>query len=201
MKVNLGGIIPLSANEWKDHISIVIFFNGCPFSCPYCHNKQMLSAINYVDVQEVKNAIKNSLPFINSVCFSGGEPTEQSESLEELLRYSKSWGLETMIETNGYYPAILQDLCNKNLVDMLFVDIKTTEEDYPKITGMPDSYERLIETLRVGIPHTKRTTVFKNIKIPRCSLVYQQGLVRLSPDKTMEEYSLEEFERLLHKTN
>jgi anaerobic ribonucleoside-triphosphate reductase activating protein len=200
MKINLGGIIPLSANEWQDHVSIVIFFNGCPFKCNYCHNHQMISAQNYVDIQEVKNAIKNSIPFINSVVFSGGEPTEQPDPLENLLSYSKSLGLNTMIETNGYHPEVLKDLCEKNLVDMLFVDIKTTAEDYDKFTGAPNSYEKMIETLRIAVPHTKRTTVFKNIKIPRCSLIYQKGLVRLSPDKTVEEYTEEEFERLIHKS-
>ncbi len=199
MKINLGGVIPLSANEWKDHVSIVIFFNGCSFRCPYCHNHQMISAQNWVDIKEVKDAIVNSLPFINSVVFSGGEPTGQPEALEELLAFSKSYGLKTMVETNGFHPSVLKQLCAYNLVDMLFVDIKTTAEDYDKFTGAPNSYENMIETLRVGIPHTKRTTVFKNIKIPRCSLVYQKGLVRLSPDKTMEEYSEEEFERLIHK--
>jgi len=159
----------------------------------------MINAINYVDIKEVKDAIINSLPFINSVCFSGGEPTMQPEVLEELLAFSKSYGLETMIETNGSHPEVLKQLCAYNFVDMLFVDIKTTAEDYDNFTKAPHSYENMIETLRVGIPHTKRTTVFKNIKIPRCSLIYQKGLVILSPDKTMEEFTEEEFERLIHK--
>jgi len=199
MKINLGGIIPLSANEWKDHVSVVVFFNGCPFRCSYCHNHQMIDAINFVDIRVVKDAIVNSLPFINSVCFSGGEPTAQPEALEELLAFSKSYGLKTMIETNGYFPSILKRLCDYKLVDMLYVDIKTTAEDYDNFTKAPNSYENMIETLRITVPHTKRTTVFKNIKIPRCSLIYQKGLVRLSPDKTMEEYSEEEFENLIHK--
>jgi len=196
MKINLGGIIPLSANEWKDHVSFVVFFNGCPFNCSYCHNYQMISAINYVNVDIVKDSIKNSIPFINSVVFSGGEPTAQPEPLKELLKYAKFLNLKTMVETNGYYPEVLNDLCKKGLIDQLFIDIKTTEEDYAKLTGKSDSYEKLIETLRISIPHTKRTTVFKNIKIPRCANVIQQGLVRLSPDKTLIEYSLEEISKM-----
>jgi len=196
MNVNLGGIIPLSANEWKNHVSTVVFFNGCQFKCSYCHNHKMLTDINYVDIKTIKNSIKNSMPFINSVVFSGGEPTEQPTPLEEILRFAKSLGLETAIETNGYNPQILDDLCKKKLVDKLFIDIKTTEEDYAKLTGKGDAYQRLIETLRISIPHIKRTTVFKNIKIPRCANVIQQGLVRLSPDKTLIEYSLEEISKM-----
>jgi len=199
MKINLGGIIPLSANEWRDHVSVVVFFNGCQFRCTYCHNHEMIDAVNLVDIDIVKDEIRKSLPFVNSICFSGGEPTIQSDQLRDLLLFARSLGLSTMVETNGYRPDVLKCLYEENLIDMLFVDIKTTAEDYDKFTGAPNSYENMIETLRVGIPHTKRTTVFKNIKIPRCSLIYQKGLVKLSPDKTMEEYSEEEFERLIHQ--
>lgn len=197
MKINLGGIIPLSTNEWKDHISTVIFFNGCPFNCSYCHNHQMISDVNYVEIDYVKDKIRNSLPFIDSVVFTGGEPTSQPESLEEILKFSKSLNLETAIETNGYYPNILIDLYEKGLVNHLFIDIKTTEEEYLKITGKKDAYNNLKRTLRVSIPHTTRTTVWKNIKIPKCSQILQRGLLRLSPDKELEEYTLEEFEKII----
>jgi anaerobic ribonucleoside-triphosphate reductase activating protein len=199
MKVNLGGVIPLSVNEWKDHVSLVVFFNGCPFRCSYCHNYKMIDAINIVDVDIIKTEILNSTPFINSVVFTGGEPTMQPEPIEELLKFSKSLGLSTMVETNGYYPSVLKHLFELNLIDMIFVDIKTTHADYDNLTKAPNSYENVIETLRVGIPHTKRTTIFKNIKIPRCSLVYQKGLVKLSPDKSMKEYTEKEFERFINK--
>lgn len=198
MQINLGGIIPISTNEWKDHVSTVVFFNGCPFNCSYCHNLQMLTAQNYVDVQQVKDIIRSSIPFINSVCFSGGEPTMQPEALTNLLQFSKSLELNTAIETNGYYPEVLINLWSLNLVDHLFIDIKTTEEEYPKITGRLRAYDKLIETLKLPIPHTTRTTVFKNIKIPKCIQVLQHGLISLSPDKTLEEYTLEEFERLIY---
>jgi len=199
MKVNLGGIIPLSTVEWKDHVSFVVFFNGCQFRCAYCHNHEMINAVNLVDIDIVKDEIRKSLPFVNSICFSGGEPTIQSDQLRDLLLFARSLGLSTMVETNGYRPDVLKCLYEENLIDMLFVDIKTTAEDYDNFTKAKNSYEKMIETLRVGIPHTKRTTVFKNIKIPRCSLIYQKGLVKLSPDKTLEEYTEEEFERLIHK--
>lgn len=199
MKVNLGGIIPLSTNEWPDHISIVIFFNGCPFKCSYCHNSQMISAKNYVEIDYVKDEIRKAIPFIDSVVFSGGECTMQSEALTNLLQFSKSLDLSTAIETNGYFPEVLMNLWSLNLVDHLFIDIKTTEEEYPKITGKKDAYDNLLKTLKVPIPHTTRTTIFKNIEIPKCSTFLQRGLLRLSPDKEMEEYTLEEFERLIHK--
>jgi len=181
MKINLGGIIPLSTNEWKDHLSIVIFFNGCNFSCSYCHNQQMISAVNYIEIDYVKDEIRNSLSFIDSVVFTGGEPTLQSDPLEELLKFSKSLNLKTAIETNGYNFAILNNLYNKNLVDHLFIDIKTTEDNYEKITGKKDAYNNLKETIKVPIPHTLRTTVWKNIKSPKCSIFLSYLNVFSSP--------------------
>lgn len=200
MKINLGGIIPLSTNEWKDHISTVIFFNECPFSCSYCHNHWMISAKNYVDISEVKSGIQNSLPIINSVVFSGGEPTFQPEQLEELLRYSKSLSLETMVETNGYHPDVLKNLVKNNLVDEIYIDVKTTKEEYPKITGKSDSHEKMLESINISSVYiVKRTTVFKNFSKPKCTTTIQRGLKSLSNDKTLDEYTLEEFERLIHK--
>lgn len=199
MKINLGGIIPLSANEWPDHVSFVIFFAGCPLRCKYCHNHQLINLKNFVDVEPIKEEIRNSIPFIDSVVCTGSEPTMQPEPLESILKFVKSLGLKTMVETSGYYPEVLEEFYRKRLIDHLYIDIKTTEEEYPKITGSYCAYERLLKTLKVPIPHTTRTTVFKNIKIPKCSTFLQRGLLRLSPDKTLEEYTLEEFERLLHK--
>ena len=158
MKINLGGIIPLSSNEWKDHISFVVFFNGCPFNCSYCHNHKMLTDINYVTTKTIKNSIKNSLPFINSVVFSGGEPTAQPEPLEDLLRYAKSLNLKTMIETNGYFPEVLKKLANNNLIDEIYIDIKTTKEDYAKLTRKDDAYKKMIESINISVPIVKTTT-------------------------------------------
>jgi pyruvate formate lyase activating enzyme len=198
MKVNLGGIIALSANEWKDHVSTVIFFAGCPLRCKYCHNQELIYLKNFVEVEPIKEEIRNAIPFIDSVVLTGGEPTMQPEPAEEILRFSKSLGLATMIETSGYYPEVIEEFYIKRLIDHLFIDIKTTEEEYPKITGSVFAYERLQRTLKVPIQHTTRTTIFKNIKLPKCSTFLQRGLLKLSPDKEMEEYTLEEFERLIH---
>lgn len=199
MKLNLGGIIPLSTNEWKEHVSVVVFFNGCSFKCNFCHNYDMINAINYVDTDIVKDKIRESLPFINSVCFSGGEPTMQAEALQELLSFSKYLGLNTMVETNGYYPEVLQKLVNLNLIDEVYIDIKTTKEEYQALTGKADAYERMLKTISISVPMVKRTTVFKNFTIPKCSDILQRGIVNFSPDKTLNEYSLEEFETLLNK--
>ncbi|HQG40331.1 MAG TPA: hypothetical protein PLV76_05540 [Spirochaetales bacterium] len=35
------GFIPLSLNDYPGHVAAVIFFSGCNFFCPYCHNPEL----------------------------------------------------------------------------------------------------------------------------------------------------------------
>ena len=139
MNVNLGGIIPLSTIDWHGHSSIVIFLNGCPFSCSYCHNYDLLKKLNPVDSEIIKKRILESKPFVSAVVFLGGEPLLQSEAVEELASFSKSQNLLVGVHTNGFYPEVLSSLLQKNLVDRFFIDIKAPFEAdfYETIIQMP----------------------------------------------------------------
>jgi len=200
MKMNIGGIIPLSTNEWKGHISTVIFFNGCPFRCSYCHNYELIEQTSYIDEWDVYDEISKQTPFIDSVIVSGGEPTMQPEALENVLSFSKFMDLQTAIETNGYYPNVIEHLSIKHLIDLVFIDVKTTEKDYNILTGKNDAYEKLMTTLTIDVPFYKRTTVFKDFEIPKNAENFQRGLLDLSWKKDLHEYSEKEFEQL-KKTN
>jgi pyruvate formate lyase activating enzyme len=124
MNVNFGGIIPLSTIDWHGHSSVVIFLNGCPFRCSYCHNYDLLEKSNPYDSEMIKKRILESKPFISSVVFLGGEPLLQNEAVEELASFAKSQKLLVGIHTNGFYPEAVSSLIQKNLADHFFIDIK-----------------------------------------------------------------------------
>ena len=36
--LTIGGFVPLTTIDFPDHLSAVIFCQGCPYRCIYCHN-------------------------------------------------------------------------------------------------------------------------------------------------------------------
>lgn len=199
MKINFGGVVPISTVDWYGKSAMVIFFNGCPFNCPYCQNYKLLDKVNLVDIEEVENKIIESKSFVSSIVFSGGEATMQSDALEHLAKFAKDLGLLVGIETNGYYPDILKSLIDKELVDKIFLDIKAPLDDrgeYRMLTGLRDAASRVCESLYLTLPNGSpmevRSTVFryfpdvleiaKDLADINCYYVIQQGLPEYSPD-------------------
>lgn len=137
MKLNFGGFVPLSTVDWPGRSSVVIFFNGCPFRCPYCHNYENIMQESYVECLYVEKRMLESKPFASAAVFLGGEPTMQPEPLNYLAKSAKSAGFFVGVHTNGYRPDVIRNLNQKNLVDKYFVDIKAPliSNNYEKIIG------------------------------------------------------------------
>ncbi len=120
-------------------IRFVVFFQGCPLRCLYCHNPDSwdISGGREVTAEELVTQIKRYRNFIKSggVTLSGGEPLLQSEFAEELLRLCRQNGFHTAVDTSGCIPLTK---C-KTAVDqasMLLLDIKAIDSALAKkITG------------------------------------------------------------------
>ena len=156
MNANVGGIVPLSTVDWRGCSSIVIFLNGCPFRCGYCHNSHLLTESNPTDIEIVKKRIMESKPFISAVVFLGGEPLMQSETVSEISKFAKENNLRVGIHTNGYYPDAVFSLLENKSADKFFVDIKAplNPDDYAKVSGVPencgsDLIEKIQKTIRL----------------------------------------------------
>lgn len=169
ISVDFGHIVPVSTIDWYKKSSCVVFFNKCPFRCAWCQNHNLLEQTNIVDINIVKNKIEESMDFVNSVIFSGGEPTLQEKALEALLRFSRRNDLLTGIQTNGYYNSTLKKVTEKGLVDMVFFDLKTSPSNtikYESITGMSDAYRNVFESFKIinmsRVSSEIRTTVFRS---------------------------------------
>jgi pyruvate-formate lyase-activating enzyme len=92
----------------------------------------------------------------------------QPDAARELLVYAKSIGLKTAIETCGYYPNELVKLLINDLLDMVFIDVKSelTDGSQSIATGINDATNKVIDSLNIcfttTIPFEIRTTVFPN---------------------------------------
>jgi pyruvate formate lyase activating enzyme len=202
MKLNFGGMIPVSTIDWYGRSAIVIFFSGCPFRCVYCQNYKLLDAKNPIDIEEIEKKIIDAKSFVNAVVFSGGEPAMQFEALEHLTEFAKEHGLLVGIETNGYYPDRLKRLGEKKLLDKIFLDIKAPLDDpqrYSMITGrINDAAELVLQSLNLkNVPIEVRTTVFrscadvlgiaKSLERHGCTYVIQQGIPENAPNEKIRQ--------------
>lgn len=179
MKVNYADTVPLSTLDWRGKAAITIFFRGCPLRCPYCQNHPYLEEPDLVELDFVKEQIRNSRPFVSAVVFSGGEPLMQ-KGVVPLAEFAKEIGLLVGIHTNGCYPEMAKELVKQKLVDKFFIDIKAPPDNpelYGKVAGWGE-YEavkktpeeitaKVIETIDTaescGLEPELRTTVIRDL--------------------------------------
>lgn len=122
-------------------IRYVIFTQGCPLRCKYCHNadtwkKEDAKMIEtpeetFLEICKYKNYIKNG-----GVTITGGDPLTQPEYVKELLKLCKNEGIHTAIDTSGY---IFNDRVKECLeyTDLVLLDIKSIDPvQYKDLTGV-----------------------------------------------------------------
>lgn len=87
-------------------IRFVVFFQGCPLRCRYCHNPDTHSTDKAAIVEtadEVLARMTRNLPFYKSggITATGGEPLMQMEFLTDLFSLAKKEGIHTCLDTSG----------------------------------------------------------------------------------------------------
>ena len=126
-------------------IRYVLFMQGCPMRCLYCHNPDTWKIGDGIQVtaEEVVEEIKSNKAFYakGGITVSGGEPLLQMEFLTELFRKCKEENIHTCIDTSGItfkeekgYLEKLDALLE--LTDLVMLDIKHIEdESHQALTG------------------------------------------------------------------
>ncbi len=121
-------------------IRYVIFFQGCPLRCQYCHNPDTwkCNGGNKVTVDELMDDINKYKSFMKfsggGVTASGGEPLLQHGFLEELFKRCKEEGIHTALDTSG---CIMIPETKKVIeyTDLVILDIKAYNDDkYKEVT-------------------------------------------------------------------
>lgn len=155
--------------DFPGHIAATIFTGGCNFCCPFCHNGEILSAHvrpQYTESQVLSFLAKRA-SVLEGVCITGGEPTLQPD-LAEFIEKIKQMGYLVKLDSNGYRPEILKELCRSGLIDYVAMDIKSSPENYKKAAGVPElrlsPVEESVEFLLKGsVPYEFRTTAVKGL--------------------------------------
>ncbi len=139
--MEIAGLQKLTLLDFPEHTACTAFVAGCNLRCPFCHNAPLvlgspsrgegsLSGEAFLAFLEKRRGL------LEGVCVTGGEPTLHPE-LPELLRKVRSLGYRTKLDTNGTRPEVLRALLDEGLCDYVAMDIKTSPERYPVVTGVP----------------------------------------------------------------
>lgn len=123
----------------------VIFFQGCPFRCLYCHNPDTWSGTGgtLLSVDEVLRGFEKNAAFYKNggLTASGGEPLLQLEFLTELFTEAKKRGIHTCLDTSGavYHPDKQSDYeALLAHTDLVLLDIKhSIPSEHERLTGHP----------------------------------------------------------------
>lgn len=99
----------------------VLFLSGCHHNCGGCHNKEMQDFCygEKVKIEDIFLRIKNNMPLIKGVTFSGGEPFEQASILYELAQLVKEQGLNLWCYTGYTFEYILDNLNDKGWKELI----------------------------------------------------------------------------------
>ena len=159
--LRVGGITPLTSLDFPGKLAAVVFCQGCPWRCGYCHNPHLLEAKVPVGQTwpSVLDFLERRRGLLSGVVFSGGEPTLQA-GLAEAMQQVRDMGFKVALHTAGMYPWRLATLLP--LIDWVGFDVKAPWSLYDTITGTPGSGRRARSSLdhlvASGVPFECRTT-------------------------------------------
>ena len=188
--LRIGGLSPLTSLDYPGELAAVVFCQGCPWRCSYCHNPHLLppDGTHAIRWSQVEAFLERRQGLLDAVVFSGGEPTLQN-ALPAALTHIKGMGFKIGLHTGGIYPEHLEML--EPLLDWVGLDIKALPEDYPIITGAVGSGKRAWESLHrliaAGVPLEVRTTLPPDWRLARG----METLMRRLADAGVQDYALQ----------
>jgi len=132
-------------------LRFVVFLEGCPLRCAYCHNRDMLDLKDFhtMTAHELLERVKDYKPYFGKeggVTVSGGDPVFQPKFVLNFAKLCQKEGIDITLDSSLF--------TSKKVVDSLFpyvnrfmVSLKHFDNEMHKcITSVPN--EPILENLR-----------------------------------------------------
>ncbi len=159
--IRIGGMTALTTIDFPGRLAAVLFLQGCPWRCDYCHNPHLLPARGEteLDWRQVRTFLESRAGLLDGVVFSGGEPTLQP-LLGEAITVVRRLGYQVALHTGGMYPRRLKAILPE--LDWVGLDIKAPWHLYDRVTHRRNSSASILDSLRAlqtaGVDFECRTT-------------------------------------------
>lgn len=216
-----GGWQKFSMIDFPGRSSAILFTQGCPFRCPFCHNPELINPAQGmfapVTEKEILDFLATRQGKLDGVVITGGEPTLHRD-LPDFIRRLKEMGFAVKLDTNGSNPEILEYIIRENLVDYIAMDYKSPLDKYTGHTNSAINIEHIRSSASLirqsGVDHEFRTTVVKEQLSPEDIMQIGRELIgtkkyilqRFLPTKTLDPefmnmttYTEDEFDDLCKK--
>ena len=156
--------------DYPGKVSTIIFTPWCDLRCKYCHNSQFVlpellkDFKTYIPEEVFFNFLNTKIWILDWVVICWGEPTLQKDLVAFCEKIKKLWFL-VKLDTNWRDPEILKKLLDKNLVDYIAMDVKTTEDKFQNLTWIKPDFKKYLQSIEIiinsNIDYEFRTTVVK----------------------------------------
>lgn len=166
--MNIQGLQKLTLLDYPGKVACTIFFAGCNFRCPFCHNASLVTHIDpeeNIPREEVLAFLRKRAGILDGVCITGGEPL-LAPDLEAFIRAIKALGYEVKLDTNGSNAEKLKHLVKAGIIDYVAMDIKNSPEKYGLTIGiegyeMSNVMQSAAFLMERHVPYEFRTTVVR----------------------------------------
>ena len=86
-------------------------------------------------IEYILEFLKERKGKLDGVAITGGEPL-LNKDIGELLKPIKELGYPIKLDTNGFFPDMIEKLIDEKLIDMFAMDIKAGFSNYLKVAGI-----------------------------------------------------------------
>jgi len=190
--LRVGGFVPFTSADYPGALAAVVFCQGCPWQCGYCHNPHLVPARGEGErgFDGILEWLENRRGLLDAVVFSGGEPTAQA-ALDEAMDAVRARGFKIGLHTAGAYPRRLAALFRH--VDWIGFDVKAPIASYESVTAAKRSgiaaWTSLDRVIASRVSHEVRTTVHPTLT----PAVAMEQLARELAARRIERWVLQPF--------
>ena len=188
-------------------IRFVIFLQGCPMRCLYCHNPDTWQPGigKQMSAEELLTAYKKNQIFYKNggITVTGGEPLVQMDFLIHLFTLAKDNGIHTCLDTSGITfqmnnPKVVKQFdILMQVTDLVLLDIKHINPgEHEKLTGQKIdnvlAFAKYLEEKKIPlwIRHVVIPTITYNEKYLKKLGYYLGGLTNIKTIEVLPYHSM-----------
>ncbi len=170
--MKIAGLQTMTLLDFPEKVACTVFTFGCNLRCPFCHNASLVTGQPFEHMSEEAffSFLSRRKGILDGVAVTGGEPLLHPQ-LPAFLKKIRDAGFAVKLDTNGCFPARLEEVLSEGLVDYVAMDIKNAPEKYPETVGIADfdvtPVLKSASLLMEGrFPFEFRTTLVKGLHTP-----------------------------------